>query len=134
MKKFSFYAFISIFFTACGTLSYTPLPNSYKTITKKYLKGYSDIGIASYYGKKWHGRTTANGEKLNIYALTAAHKTLPFNTKVRVTNLENNKSIIVRINDRGPYIKGRIIDLTDYAAKELGILEKGIAKVKIEVL
>ena len=94
----------------------------------------TQIGIASYYGYKWHGRTTANGEKLNIYAMTAAHKFLPFNTRVKVTDLDTGKSIIVRINDRGPYIKGRIIDLTDAAAKRLGILHKGIARVRIETI
>jgi rare lipoprotein A len=91
-------------------------------------------GKGSWYGKKFHGRTTANGEKYNMYALTAAHKKLPFNTMVKVTNLSNNRSVIVRINDRGPYAKGRIIDLSYLGAKKLGYINKGVAKLKVEVL
>jgi len=97
-------------------------------------KGYTEVGKASYYGKKWHGRRTASGERLNIYALTAAHKTLPFNTRVKVTRLDNYKSVIVRINDRGPFAPGRIIDLTDAAAERIGLLNDGVATVKVEVL
>ncbi|CAA6822506.1 MAG: Rare lipoprotein A precursor [uncultured Sulfurovum sp.] len=92
------------------------------------------IGKGSWYGKKFHGRKTANGERYNMYAYTAAHKTLPFNTMVRVTNLRNKRSIIVRINDRGPYVRGRIIDLSYLAAKKLGYINKGVAKLKVKVL
>ena len=91
-------------------------------------------GKGSWYGKKFHGRKTASGEKYNMYALTAAHKTLPFNTMVEVTNLKNNRKVIVRINDRGPYAKGRIIDLSYLAAKKLGYVNKGVAKLKVKVL
>jgi len=91
-------------------------------------------GIASWYGDFFHGRKTANGERFNKYALTAAHKNLPFNTKVKVTNLHNNKSVIVRINDRGPFIDGRIIDLSMNAAEKIGMKNSGIEKVKIEIL
>ena len=91
-------------------------------------------GKGSWYGKKFHGRQTANGEKYNMYALTAAHKTLPFNSIVEVTNLSNNRKITVRINDRGPYAKGRIIDLSYLAAKKLGYINKGVAKLKVKVL
>jgi rare lipoprotein A len=96
------------------------------------LSASAEIGIASYYGKQFHGRKTANGEKFNMHALTAAHKSLPFNTIVTVTNLSNNSSIKVRINDRGPFVKGRIIDLSKKAAKLIGI--DGIAKVKIDII
>ena len=89
---------------------------------------------ASWYGGKHHGGPTASGEKFNQHALTAAHKTFTFNTRVRVTNPANGKSVVVRINDRGPYIKGREIDLSYAAAKQIGILNQGIAKVKIEKL
>ncbi len=106
----------------------------YKRLSHKELIGLQQIGIASYYGPQWNGRTTANGERLNLSALTAAHKTLPFNTLVRVTDLDTGKSIVVRVNDRGPYVRGRIIDLTDGAAARLGILHKGIARVKLEVI
>ncbi|CAA6809971.1 MAG: Rare lipoprotein A precursor [uncultured Sulfurovum sp.] len=92
------------------------------------------IGKGSWYGKRFQGRLTANGERYNMYAYTAAHKTLPFNTMVKVTNLKNNRSIIVRINDRGPYIKGRIIDLSYLAAKKLGYVNRGVAKLKVKVL
>lgn len=91
-------------------------------------------GTASYYSDEFHGRKTANGEVYNMYALTAAHKTLPFGTRVRVTNLTNGKSVILRINDRMPGYKGRIIDVSFQAAKELDMLISGIAEVKIEVL
>ena len=91
-------------------------------------------GKGSWYGKKFHGRKTASGEKYNMYALTAAHKTLPFNTMVEVTNLSNHRKVIVRINDRGPYAKGRIIDLSYLAAKKLGYANKGVAKLKVKVL
>ncbi len=91
-------------------------------------------GIASWYGKKFHGRKTANGEIYNMDELTAAHKELPFNTRVRVVNLNNNKCVVVRINDRGPFVKGRIIDLSRKAAAELGMLLSGIAKVRVDIL
>ena len=92
------------------------------------------IGKGSWYGKKFHGRKTASGEKYNMYAYTAAHKTLPFNTVVEVTNLKNKRKIIVRINDRGPYARGRIIDLSYLAAKKLGYIGQGVAKLKVRVL
>ena len=94
----------------------------------------TQIGKGSWYGKPFHGRLTANGERYNMYDFTAAHKTLPFNTMVKVTNLRNKRSIIVRINDRGPYHGGRIIDLSYLAAKKLGYVKKGVAKLKIQVL
>jgi len=99
-----------------------------------YISKHSLVGVASYYGEKWNGRTTANGEKLNIHAMTAAHKTLPFNSIVKVTLLSTGKSVNVRINDRGPYCNNRIIDLTDEAAKRLGIYNQGIGEVKLEIL
>ncbi len=94
----------------------------------------SEEGLASYYADKFHGRRTASGDRYHKNKLTAAHRTLPFDTKVKVTNLSNDSSIIVTINDRGPYAKGKIIDLSYYAAKELNFVKKGITKVKIEIL
>ena len=88
-------------------------------------------GLASYYADSYEGKTTANGETYRQGKITAAHKTLPFGTKVEVTNLSNNKSVVVRINDRGPYISGRIIDLTKAAAREIDMVGAGVAKVKI---
>jgi len=92
------------------------------------------VGLASYYGPKWHGRTTANGEKMDIHAMTAVHKSLPFGTYVKVTILSTGDSVVVRINDRGPFVKGRIIDLSDEAAKQLGLIEKGVARVGLTLL
>lgn len=106
------------------------VPN--KTTTK--TKGKVEKGEASYYADKFHGRPTASGEKYNKKAFTAAHKTLPFGTKVRVTNLKNNKSVDVIINDRGPFKAGRIIDLSRAAAEKIGLINDGVAKVTVEVL
>jgi rare lipoprotein A len=91
-------------------------------------------GEASYYAHKYHGRTTANGETYDENKMTAAHKTLPFGTTVRVTNLANGKKVVVRINDRGPFVKGRIIDLSFKAAGELDYISRGVVKVRVEVL
>ena len=91
-------------------------------------------GRASFYSDQFHGRKTANGETFNMGKLTAAHPSLPFGTLVRVTNLRNGKDVIVRINDRGPFIKGRIIDLSTSAAKEIGLIKSGTAHVKLEAL
>ncbi len=91
-------------------------------------------GIASYYADEFHGRTTANGETYDMNAMTAAHRTLPFNSRVRVTNRENGKSVVVRINDRGPFIGDRVIDLSLAAAKALGMIPRGTASVTIDVI
>ena len=91
-------------------------------------------GKASWYGREQHGHLTANGERFDMYALTAAHRTLHMNTHVRVTNLSNGRSCVVRINDRGPYGRGRIIDLSYAAAKLLGMIDAGVALVRVEVL
>ena len=98
------------------------------------LRGQIWYGNASWYGPYWHGKTTSSGEKFNKNELTAAHKTLPFNTRVKVTNLKNNKSVIVRVNDRGPFKKGRIIDLSEKAADKIDAKKQGIAYVKVQVL
>ena len=96
--------------------------------------GYDRVGEASWYGKRYHGRTTANGESFDMNALTAAHKRLPFGTLVRVTNLANKRSLVVRINDRGPYAGGRIIDLSKRAASILGFQNRGVAKVRVQLV
>jgi rare lipoprotein A len=94
----------------------------------------TETGIASWYGGRWIGRLTANGERYKANDMTAAHKKLPFNTKVRVVDLKTNKSVIVRINNRGPFKKGRIVDLSVAAARQLGTYDRGLAKVRVEVL
>nr|WP_321401283.1 septal ring lytic transglycosylase RlpA family protein [uncultured Desulfobacter sp.] len=96
--------------------------------------GYEEKGRASWYGRKFHGRKTSNGETYNMYAMTAAHKTLPMNTWVRVENLENGQETKVRINDRGPFVAGRIIDLSFTAAQQIGIVGPGTARVKVTAL
>jgi rare lipoprotein A len=104
-------------------------------------KGQADLdvslkerGMASWYGEDFHGWVTANGEVYDMEAMTAAHRTLPLGTEVRVTNAENGKQVQVRVNDRGPYLYGRVIDLSLAAARELGMVESGIAAVQIEVV
>jgi rare lipoprotein A len=91
-------------------------------------------GMASWYGPGFHGNRSASGERYNQNALTAAHRSLPFGTKVRVTNIRNGRSVVVRINDRGPYARGRIIDLSAAAARMVGVMQSGIAPVRVEVL
>lgn len=92
------------------------------------------VVVASWYGPKYHGRQTANGERYDMYGLTAAHKTLPFGTVLRVTHVANRRSVVVKVNDRGPFIAGRSIDLSFGAAKRLNMVDEGIAQVKIEQL
>ena len=104
---------------------YQPLPDS---------KGFRELGTASWYGKDFHGKKTSNGEVYNMYDMTAAHKILPLGTYVRVHNLDNDRFLDVRINDRGPFVRGRIIDLSYAAAKELGLLEPGTARVEVVAL
>jgi rare lipoprotein A len=96
--------------------------------------GSRESGMASWYGKAFHGRRTASGERYDMNALTAAHPRLPFGTKVRVTCQRNGKSVVVRINDRGPYARGRIIDLSFAAARRLELVQRGEDAVKLEVL
>ncbi|MDW8110026.1 MAG: septal ring lytic transglycosylase RlpA family protein [Candidatus Bipolaricaulota bacterium] len=98
------------------------------------LVRYDQVGIASWYGEPFHGRRTSSGEIYDMHQLTAAHLTLPFGTIVRVTDLETGKSVVVRINDCGPYVQGRIIDLSFAAAEKLGMVRKGLAKVGLKVL
>lgn len=104
---------------------YQPIPDA---------KGFSQQGIASWYGRQFHGRKTSSGEVYDMYAMTAAHKTLPLGTWVRVRHLESGKQIVVRVNDRGPFVHGRIIDLSYTAAKELAMLGPGTARVEIDAL
>jgi len=150
MKKF-FYAFVLILiFAGCATKYNTyviPSKNIKNPTKKPYMVngniyypmnsvqiGYTQKGIASWYGPDFHGRYTSSGEIYNMYAFTAAHKTLPMNTIVKVTNLNNGKSVIVRINDRGPFVKGRIIDLSYAAGKKIGLDITGTAPVELKVI
>lgn len=105
--------------------TYVPLESAY---------GYDETGVGSWYGRDFHGKLTANGENYDMHALSAAHKTLPLPTLVRVTNLENNRSVVVRVNDRGPFVKERIIDLSYAAAHALGYDQQGTARVRVQAL
>lgn len=151
MKKFLAFFIFLLLFSACSTTnsvspSYgTPKPNTPATMRPYTINGKTyypskvnigdtETGIASWYGPGFHGKKTSNGETFNTNAMTAAHKTLPMNTMVKVDNLENGKSVIVRINDRGPFVAGRIIDLSNKAAYEIDMTKKGTAKVKLTVL
>ncbi len=96
--------------------------------------GYHAEGLASWYGARHHGKQTASGERFDQHALTAAHRSLPFGTRVRVTHLGNGRQVTVRINDRGPYARGRLIDLSRAAAEGLGMLRQGVAPVRLEAL
>jgi len=109
---------------------YTVLGKTYFPLTDS--KRYVAQGTASWYGTKFHGQNTANGEVYDLYGMSAAHKTLPLPSYVRVTNLDNNRSVILRVNDRGPFYSDRIIDLSYAAAKKLGYAEIGTARVKVE--
>ena len=133
-------------------ISYEPAPNSappitgkrkygnpYKIMGKTYYplrssEGYREKGIASWYGDEFHRKPTANGETYNMYAFTAAHTTLPLPTWVRVTNLENSRSIMVRVNDRGPFVRGRLIDMSYAGAKALGFDQQGTVPVLVEAM
>ena len=146
---------MNFFFSACsqkrnivktpGATKYTSAARqratmrSYRVLGKRYSPTYVEVGqvmkgISSWYGPNFHGKQTSNGEVYNMHARTAAHKTWPMDTMVKVKNLQNGKSTIVRINDRGPFARGRIIDCSYAAGKALGLDRMGIAKVSIEVL
>lgn len=114
-------------------------PKSYVVFGKRYhtldsAQGFVERGIASWYGKKFHGRRTSSGETYDMYAMTAAHKRLPLPSYVRVTNLANKRSVVVRVNDRGPFHDGRVIDLSYTAATKLGVVKNGTAPVEVRVL
>jgi rare lipoprotein A len=108
---------------AVSGVTYTPLTN---------VRGYRERGVASWYGKQFHGNPTASGEAYDMYAMTAAHRTLPLPSYVRVTNLQNGRSVVVRVNDRGPFLHNRLIDLSYAAAGKLGVIGTGTAMVEVE--
>ena len=138
-----FCGLISFIFYGCATVKPPPTPPGHPKPYKigrswykplPHARGFSQRGKASWYGRDFHGKKTANGETYNMYAMTAAHKTLPFGTYVSVRNLTNSRKIKVRINDRGPFVRGRIIDLSYTAAKKLGIVGPGTGNVEIVAL
>ncbi|MDL2307291.1 septal ring lytic transglycosylase RlpA family protein [Desulfovibrio sp. OttesenSCG-928-C06] len=115
-----------------GSTPYTVLGQTYYPMLN--VDSFVEEGIASWYGPDFHGKQTANGERYDMHGMTAAHKLLPFGTMVRVTSLENGKSVIVRINDRGPFVDNRIIDLTRSGAEAIDMLGPGTARVRIETI
>ena len=122
-----------------GNGGYVKTGNPYQIAGRWYYPlssadGYNETGTASWYGTKFHGKKTANGERYDMHAMSAAHKTLPMPTMVRVTNLNDGRSIVVRVNDRGPFVKNRIIDLSYAAARALGYDNEGTAPVRVEAL
>jgi rare lipoprotein A len=118
----------------CWLLSFLFLLPLEKARTSPSSTEAKITGLASYYHGKWIGRKTANGEIYRRHDVTAAHRSLPFGTRVKVTNPRNGKSVIVRINNRGPYIKGRVIDLSIAAAEKIGMVKAGVIPVKVEIL
>ena len=143
--------FLSFFILSCSTAHYTPPPpapppppglktqrpyqiNGIWYYPLPTAEGYVEEGVASWYGADFHGKPTSCGEPYDMYAMTAAHKTLPLGSYVKVTNLQNGRSAVLRINDRGPFVGGRIIDLSCRAAQELGSYGKGLAKVRVEAV
>lgn len=121
-RDFAVLAFaLSLSAAGCARLAYTP-------------RSGVEVGVASWYGQEFHGRPTSSREVFNMNDMTAAHRTLPFGTHVMVTNLANDRSVVVRINDRGPFIRGRIIDLSFAAARVLGLVGPGTARVRLEIL
>lgn len=120
----------SLLATSCGVVQRTAEPN----VSGAESGSIIGSGIASWYGPNFHGKLTANGERYNMNDYTAAHKTLPFNTMLRVDNVENGKSVVVRVNDRGPYVDDRIIDLSRKAAQEIDMIGSGTASVRLMVV
>jgi rare lipoprotein A len=146
-SAFILFLFFQCFATGCSTTAKhdqtttttiaTQRPYVIKNRTHSPLPsavGFEETGLASWYGSYFHGKTTANGETYNMYGISAAHKLLPMHTMLLVTNLDNGKEVVVRVNDRGPFVRGRIIDLSYGAAKKISLVQAGIARVKITAL
>lgn len=131
-----------LIFIFCNSFAYSKereTTSSYRVYGKRYhvlktSKNYEEKGTASWYGPQFHHRPTSSGERFNMYKLTAAHKTLPLSTYVLVTNLINGRQVVVRVNDRGPFVANRIIDLSYAAAKKIGMVGSGVTKVRVKAL
>ena len=143
--RFILISAIVFVFSCSANVQYTMKDKSAREVHKRFSSEEGEFTtkeqpenvsymVTSFYGKKFHGRTTANGEIFDMNKLSGAHKTLPFGTKLRVTNEDNGKSVVILINDRGPFIKGRELDLSKAAAKEIGLIPYGVKKLKVEIL
>ncbi len=104
---------------------------AFTALFSSHANAFQQNGMASYYGPDLHGRRTASGERFNQQAFTAAHRTAPFGSRLQVTNITNGRSVVVRVNDRGPFIRGRIVDVSTVAARQLGMVGRGIARVRV---
>jgi rare lipoprotein A len=148
-KKLLIFALLSSVLTACSTTRQVSVESGYPGLRpwqrpytvngERYVpllnaEGYREEGLASWYGTEEHGKPTSNGETYDMYKMTAAHKTLPLDSQVKVTSKANGRQTVVRVNDRGPFITGRVIDLSYQAAMELGMVECGVMPVAIEVI
>lgn len=140
MKKIFLFLFATLVLSGCATnTQYTVNTRPYTVYGTTYYPmatadNFTETGVASWYGPKFHGKKTSSGETYNQYAYTAAHKTLPFGTRLRVTNLDNGRTTKVVVNDRGPFKTGRIIDLSRVAAQDIDMIGTGIARVRIEAI
>ncbi|HRD70288.1 MAG TPA: septal ring lytic transglycosylase RlpA family protein [Legionella sp.] len=138
IRTMHYFVITSLLFTLTACMKTTPPRHqitSYKIKGKVYTplrsaKGYKARGIASFYNNRLHNHKTSNGERYNMHSMTAAHPTLPFNTRLRVKNLKNGRTVIVRINDRGPFYRTRIIDLSYAAARRLGITSSSMVEIQ----
>jgi rare lipoprotein A len=130
---------VSIFLMGCASSKGPVRPGydrgsgGYPAGSRERAVGFTETGIISFYADKFHGRKTANGETFNMHAFTAAHRTLPFHSKVRVTNLANGKSVVVEVNDRGPFAANRILDLSPAAARKIDLIKSGTTKATVTV-
>ena len=135
--RFMFLSLAVLLLSACTTapaLIPPPATPLLEPVAEPKKPSFEQEGQASWYGNKHHGRKTANGERFNQHALTAAHRTLPFNSRIVVTNIANGKTVTVRINDRGPYSKNRVLDVSRKAAEALGMIQSGTAQVRLYTL
>jgi rare lipoprotein A len=135
IKTIQCFIITALLFSLSACIKTKPDMASYKIKGKVYTilksaKGYKARGLASFYHKRFHNRKTANGERYNMYSMTAAHPTLPFNTRLRVKNVKNGRIVVVRINDRGPFYSTRIIDLSNAAANRLGITSSSLVEIQ----
>lgn len=135
IKTIQYFIITALLFSLSACMKTKPDIASYKVKGKVYTplksaKGYKARGLASFYGKRFHNRKTSNGERYNMHSMTAAHPTLPFNTRLRVKNVKNGRTVVVRINDRGPFYSTRIIDLSYAAARRLGITSTSIVEIQ----
>jgi rare lipoprotein A len=142
MMRRLLWALLGVVLSGCATVSSAPPVSATAPLRAVTPSGPDSsearprprVGKASWYGEAHHGKKTASGERYDMHALTAAHRTLPLGTRLRVTNVENGRTVVVRVNDRGPYVDGRVIDLSRAAAREIGALGDGLFDVRLEVL